>query len=162
MYPYVDEADSRLYEVVGLEPKDFRPRHYDADGRPVWGLNGQRRVWYNLPAVLRARDEGRSIVVVEGEKDCEALSALGFTATTIAGGAGAPAPTGTPDTFTGAHVVLIPDNDVPGRRFAARIGSLILPVAASVKLRSPRASREGRRVGLARRRRQSGRAPRFA
>ncbi len=134
VYRYEDEAGSRLYEVVRFEPKDFRPRHYDSGGRQVWGLNGQRRVWYNLPAVLRARDEGQLVIVVEGEKDCEALNALGFTATTIAGGAGAPVPTDTPRTFAGAHVALMPDNDVPGRRFAERVGRLILPMAASVKL----------------------------
>jgi len=134
VYRYEDEAGSRLYEVVRFEPKDFRPRHYDSGGRQVWGLNGQRRVWYNLLAVLRARDEGELVIVVEGEKDCEALNALGFTATTIAGGAGAPVPADTPRTFAGAHVALMPDNDVPGRRFAARVGRLILPVAASVKL----------------------------
>lgn len=134
VYPYEDEAGSRLYEVVRFEPKDFRPRHHDSSGRLVWGLNDQRRVWYNLPEVLRARDAGRLVVVVEGEKDCEALKALGFVSTTIAGGAGAPVPADTPRTFEGAHVVLIPDNDVPGRRFAERVGRLVLPVAASVRL----------------------------
>jgi putative DNA primase/helicase len=134
VYRYEDEAGSRLYEVVRFEPKDFRPRHYDSGGRVVWGLNGQRRVWYNLPAVLRARDEGELVIVVEGEKDCESLNGLGLVATTIAGGANAPVPHDTPRAFAGAHVVLIPDNDLPGRGFAERVGRSILPVATSVRL----------------------------
>src|SRR5262245_8133447 len=47
-YPYVDEQSSPLYEVVRLEPKDFRQRRPDGRGGWFWNLDGTRRVLYRL------------------------------------------------------------------------------------------------------------------
>lgn len=84
-YDYVDEAGELLYQAVRLRsPKSFRQRLPDGS----WKLGDVRRVLYRLPAVREAASSGRSVFVVEGEKDVEALEALGFVATCSPMGAG--------------------------------------------------------------------------
>ncbi len=111
-YRYVDEHGAHLYDVVRCEPKDFRQRR--ADG--AWKMAGVRRVLYHLDAL-----QGQSIVyVVEGEKDTDRLRAIGLAATTAPGGAGKWKPEYAQQ-LTAArteHVVILPDNDDPGRAHA--------------------------------------------
>ena len=106
------------------EPKDFLQRRPDTKkpGGWDWKLGDVRRVLYRLPDVLAAAAEERTIFLVEGEKDADALHERGLIATTNAGGA---------DKWkaefsvalTGAQVVLIPDNDEPGRKHVQRAGA---------------------------------------
>lgn len=65
-YSYHDEQGALLYQVVRYEPKTFKQRRPDGNDWK-WNLNGTRRVLYRLPDVLKAK----SVLVVEGEKDCE-------------------------------------------------------------------------------------------
>ena len=51
-------------------------------------LNGTRRVLYSLPRVIEAVAAGRTIYVVEGEKDVHAIERAGEVATCNPGGAG--------------------------------------------------------------------------
>ena len=57
-YPYTDEGGKLLYQVIRLEPKDFRQRRPDGNGGWIWSLGGIRRVLYRLPQ-LRACDRAR-------------------------------------------------------------------------------------------------------
>ncbi len=83
-YRYTDENGQHLYDVVRFEPKDFRQRA--ADG--TWSIKNIRRVLYRLPEL-----KGKAkVFITEGEKDADALWALGLPATTNAGGAGNGAP----------------------------------------------------------------------
>jgi hypothetical protein len=83
-YNYTDENDKLLFQVVRFEPKGFRQRRPDGNGGWEWSLNGTRRVLHRLPEVRKVK----SVLVVEGEKDCETAHKLGFVATCNAGGAG--------------------------------------------------------------------------
>jgi putative DNA primase/helicase len=83
--------------------------------------------------VRRAIREGLRVWLVEGEKDADALYSLGFTATTNAGGAGKWQPTYT-QALAGADVVILPDNDEPGRKHATDVAARLRPVAASVRV----------------------------
>lgn len=122
VYPYQDEAGRTLYEVLRLAPKDFRIRQPHG----AWGLGGARRVPYRLPALIQACKGGRLVFLVEGAKDVDKLRATGITATTILGGANAPLPDGFAGYFTGARlVVVLPDNDEPGRAYAARVAGAL-------------------------------------
>jgi putative DNA primase/helicase len=80
-YPYTDEFGAPLYEVVRLEPKDFRQRRATKTGW-TWKLGDVRRVLYRLPH-LRVE----TVYKVEGEKDADRLTNLKLPATTNAGGA---------------------------------------------------------------------------
>lgn len=114
-YPYVDEAGDLLFEVVRFEPKDFRQRKPDGNGGWLWSLKGTRRVLYNLPEVIQAVKEKRFILLVEGEKDADNLTMLGFVATTAPQGAGKWQKTFT-ETLEGARIALIPDRDEAGEK----------------------------------------------
>lgn len=99
-YIYTDESDKPLFEVCrfeyeedGQRKKTFLQRHYEpghpkakADGY-VWNLNGVRSVVYRLPEVVQAIKDGKTVYVVEGEKDADTMAALGYCATTNPGGA---------------------------------------------------------------------------
>lgn len=134
-YPYTDEAGELLFEVVRHEPKDFRQRRPDGNGGFIWNLKGVRQVPYRLPETIVAIAEERTVFIVEGEKDADRLWKLNIPATCNAGGAGngkwrddfAPL-------FEGAHVVIVPDNDDPGRNHAEGVARSLSSVAASVKV----------------------------
>ena len=85
-YPYRDEEGQLLYEVVRLEPKDFRLRRPGGPEGWTWNVNGVRRVLYKLPEL--ADPKTKLIYVVEGEKDVDSLAGIGITATCNPGGAG--------------------------------------------------------------------------
>lgn len=125
-YKYVDEAGAHLFDVVRFQPKDFRQRKPDG----TWNLNGVRRVLYRLPELLRAVD----VFIVEGEKDVESLAAIGLTATCNPGGAGKWRPEYSESFKAHQHVVVIPDNDEPGRTHAVDVAAALHGKVASVKI----------------------------
>jgi hypothetical protein len=115
-YPYHDECGVLLYETVRYEPKGFRQRRPDGDGRWIWNLKGARLVLYRLPDL-----QGKQgVAICAGEKDADSLAALGIPATTN--------PLGElkwRDAFTQQLVTagvkrvrIFPDNDDTGRRHA--------------------------------------------
>lgn len=132
-YDYTDAAGTLLFQVCRLEPKGFRQRRPDPakPGAWSWSLDGTERVLYRLPAVIQAKAEGRAVFLVEGEKDAEALAALGLCGTCNPGGAGKWLPAYT-EALTAATVILLPDKDTPGRRHAALVLRALTGKAASV------------------------------
>jgi putative DNA primase/helicase len=124
-YPYVDESGKLLYQVVRYEPKDFRQRKPDGKGGWTWKLGDVRRVLYGLPKVLAASD----VLFVEGEKDADKGSALGFTATT-SGSTGSWRPEFA-ETLRGKKVVIIADGDEPGRKHAQAVAASLFGKAES-------------------------------
>jgi putative DNA primase/helicase len=81
-------------------------------------MDGVRRVLYRYPEVLAAE----TVLVVEGEKGVDNLRAAGFVATTSPQGAkfwrdelALP--------LAGKHVIVIPDNDEPGRKHAQTVAA---------------------------------------
>jgi putative DNA primase/helicase len=129
-YPYVDEKGNLLFESVRFEPKDFRQRRPDSNGRWIWNLNGIRRVLYRLPKIATAE----KVWIAEGEKDVETLETLGIIATCNPGGAGKWL-----DDYAAAFksdqlVVIIPDNDEPGRRHAEQVARSLQGKVARIKI----------------------------
>jgi len=133
---YVDEGNQLLYEVVRFVPKDFRQRRPDPKAKDgyAWNLNGTRRVLYHLPEVLDAIRSGLPLFYVEGEKDADNLRAVGLRATTHAGGAKAWRPADYVEALRGARVVLLPDDDPPGRDLGRTIAKDLAGVAAEVRV----------------------------
>ena len=126
-YDYVDAAGDLLYQVVRWMPKTFRQRRPDGAGGWIWNLDDVRLVPYRLPDIRAATD----VVVVEGEKDADALAALGICATTKPMGSGSWPEELTPY-FEGKRVWVVPDNDDVGRKTAERTAAALSAVAASV------------------------------
>jgi hypothetical protein len=131
-YLYRDHAGVLLYKVVRYQPKDFRVLRPDPEspGKSVWGLPaGTPRVPYLLPELLASSGV---VFVCEGEKDVDALHAAGLTATTLAGGTSASWTESIVCHFRGRSVILLPDNDDPGREYMQRVGRALRPVAGAV------------------------------
>lgn len=127
-YDYVDSLGKLLYQVCRMEPKDFRQRRPDGNTGWHWNLKGIQPVLYRLPEIIR-HDE---IIIVEGEKDADAVASLGLCSTTCPMGAKK-----WKDTYNellqGKHVVLIPDNDNEGREHMVQVGASLNGIAASLK-----------------------------
>jgi 5S rRNA maturation endonuclease (ribonuclease M5) len=111
------------------EPKGFSLCRPDGNGGYLSGMGGVKPVLYRLPDVI-ASDE---VWIVEGEKDADALADLGITATTNFDGAGKWSETYN-EHLTGKHVILIPDQDEPGRAHMQKVAAALHGVAASVKI----------------------------
>jgi putative DNA primase/helicase len=126
-YDYTDEAGGLLYQVVRTEPKGFFQRRPDGYGGWI-KKKGRRQVLYHVREVL----ESPIVFLVEGEKDVETLRAHGLVATTNAGGAKAPWLSGFTEALRGREVVLIPDNDNPGRQRVLTIARALLGHAAQI------------------------------
>ena len=130
-YPYMDLDRRVLFEVVRYVPKDFRQRRPDGNGGHHWNLKGVRRLVYRWPDL-----KGPAVCIPEGEKDVDRLWAEGIPATTCAGGAGKWRREDAAQLKeTGIErVVIIPDNDEPGRDHAKQVATHCHTVGLEVRI----------------------------
>lgn len=124
-YDYRNADGSLAFQVVRLDPKDFRQRRPKRGGGWEWKA-GDRGLIYRLPELLAASDE-TIVFAGEGEKDIDRLIGLGLVATTSAGGAGKWSD-GNSRWLAGRRVAILADNDEAGAKDAtlklASIGSV--------------------------------------
>lgn len=132
-YDYVDESGELLSQVVRFSPKSFLQRRPDGENGWVWNLGGVRRVLYRLPAVLEAAAIGRTVYVVEGERDVHAIENAGGVATTGPGGAGKWRADYS-EALRGAHVIVVADRDDAGLTHGWSVYAALEGVAASVRV----------------------------
>lgn len=150
-YAYTDAAGRLLYEVVRCEPKDFKFRYPDGAGGWTWKKHPDQ-VLYHLPEVL----ENPIVFLCEGEKDAYKLREHDFVATTNAGGANAPWLDSYTEVLREHEVILIPDNDRPGRQRVLRIGRALQGNVCKANCSYSRRRRHQRRDGLVQCRPQRG------
>ncbi|MEU8891138.1 AAA family ATPase [Streptomyces sp. NPDC048442] len=122
-YPYADANGEIVYYVDRYVPKTFRPRM--ADGSK--GFPRERRILYQLPAVLAEAQSAGTVVLCEGEKDVDNLAKIGVVATTMPGGTGM----GWNDSYSASlqgvgEVVIIADRDDAGVKHARRVSASLL------------------------------------
>lgn len=115
-YIYQDEAGKPLYKKIRTEDKKFYISTYSASGMWEKGLKCNQRVLYHLPEVLKAKEMGTSIFLVEGEKDADRLRLQGLVATTPIEGAGSSLRGEYIAQFEGSSVVLLYDEDIAGHK----------------------------------------------
>jgi hypothetical protein len=136
-WEYQDENRTTVFVKqrmkIGESGKTYRLYKIDSDGRRSTSLGDARIVPYKLPELLDAKTAGRIIYVVEGEKAADALTSIGVTATTAHTGAGS-WPEAITEYFAGANVVILPDNDLPGWRYAQKAVEAIWGNAKNVKV----------------------------
>lgn len=133
-YVYRDEHGNPLFRVQRKANKQFPQQRWDGS-KYLTGkgnMDGCRRVPFMLPELL-ASDDSETVFIVEGEKDVLNLRAIGLTATTSPQGAGKFHKCETA-AFTGRRVVVIPDNDNPGRDHADSIGQGLQGIASEVRI----------------------------
>jgi hypothetical protein len=111
--------------------KEIRPISRHADGWRLEQMTEPRPI-LGLPEITKV--VGR-IFIVEGEKAVDALAALGLPASTSSGGAMA---AGKSDwsPLAGREVVILPDNDEAGRKYAADVAGILhdLDATTTVKI----------------------------
>lgn len=128
------QADGTPYLRV-VRP-GFYQSHWSG-GAWVSGAPKGPKIPYRLPEMLAAaRDGVADVLIVEGEKDADNLTTLGFVATTNSGGADPGSGTKfTPELahwFEGKNVYVLLDNDEAGEKHAAHVVETLSDVAQSV------------------------------
>ena len=132
-YDYRDETGELLFQVVRFEPKDFKQRRPDGRGGWVWKLGDARRVPYLLPELMKSVAAGQTIFIPEGEKDVDNLRAVGLEATTSPGGV-KKWRNEYSNHLRGADVVVLVDNDAPGREHAGQVAASLRGIAKRVRV----------------------------
>lgn len=133
VYDYRNHEGKLIYQVVRMEPKDFRQRRVDpASGRLLWDMKGVTKVPYRLNELIGKE----TIYVVEGEKDADTLWSCKLPATTNSGGAGK-----WEDAYAAmlkdagvVRAVLLPDNDAAGLRHMEHVAASLKSVDIAVNL----------------------------
>lgn len=136
-YDYIDETGTLLFQVCRYEvdgSKTFRQRRPgDAPGTWTWGVKDVRQIPYRLDSMLEAVARDAVVFIVEGEKDVDNLAAIGVPATCNAMGAGK-WPEELNEHFRGANVIILPDNDDPGRKHKDVVGRALTGIASSIQV----------------------------
>ncbi len=127
-YIYTDLQGNPLRRVIRYEPKTFRQQHFKND-KWVWGRGNTEDVLYNQPEIVQAE----TVFIVEGEKDCESLKKFELVATTCINGAGKWKDSYNAQ-FKGKKVIILPDNDEPGKEHALMVAQSVKGIAESVKI----------------------------
>jgi putative DNA primase/helicase len=117
----------------GKREKTFRVRQPDAKGGWRWVAKGVPIYPYRLPQLTEAIATEHFVLVVEGERKCDLLAKWNVIATCCCGGAKKWRPEHSAF-LRGADVVILPDNDQPGREHADAVAASLQGIAARVRL----------------------------
>lgn len=133
-YPYINEDGEVLYEIWKMENTEepyytMRPLE---NGEYKRGLGKVKTIPYNLPNIIKAKEEGKVIIVTEGESKVDVFNQLGYYATTV--------PFSNTDKWRDkynkylkyANVLVVADNDDKGREFADLTFDTISDVANNI------------------------------
>jgi AAA domain-containing protein len=135
VYDYCDETGKLLFQSLRYEPpgqpKKFKQR--TGPDQEKWSIKGVRIVPYRLPELLADLAADHVVFIVEGEKDVNSLRTHNVPATCNPMGAGKWWPEFN-HYFRGADVVLVPDNDQPGREHAQLVISNLQGVAGRIRM----------------------------
>lgn len=139
VYRYFDVDGVFQYGKERIEPgrdgkkKEFAFFHLAKDDTRRAGRGSSPPLLYGLHRLATAT-EYDAVFVVEGEGKADALTAWGLVAVCTDSGAAGRWPENFNHLFTGRRVVILPDNDAPGEKYAARVAAALADVAASVEL----------------------------
>ena len=133
-YDYTDENGKLLYQIVRFEDKKFGIRRPDGRNGWIWNANEVKKTLYRLPEIKKARENNELIIFCEGEKDVQNVKVkLNLTATTSPLGANS-WKEDYANSLAGLDVVVLPDNDEAGRKYAETVANSIFNKAQSVKV----------------------------
>lgn len=133
VYDYKDANGKYLYSKIRFFGKVIRYAVIDKKN-DSFTMEKPKGVYslYNLPAAIRAIKKGYPVYITEGEKDVDTLKNLGFTAVTA--GSVSDWRSEFAHYFTGARVVILPDNDAPGLELKDKILKSLRAFAHSIKV----------------------------
>lgn len=136
VYAFRDETGELLFEEVrrqvpGRKRKRIIVRRPDGQGGYINNIEGVRRVLYRLPELLASAGQGVRTYIVEGPNKVDALRAIGLVATCNPLGAGKWSDDYA-EFLRDRDLVVLPDNDKPGRRHAEKVALSARGVAKSI------------------------------
>lgn len=138
VFRFFDAEGRPAYQKKRIEPgrdgrkKEFAFEHFTSTGTAP-GRGDNPALLYGLP-LLATAPPGEVVFVVEGEGKADALTAWGFIAVCTDSGAAGRWPEGFNQYFTGRRVVLLPDNDPPGEKYAGTVAAALQPLADSIEV----------------------------
>ncbi len=134
MWTYRDAGSEPVGVVIRWDTptgKTIRPVSKISTGWVIGAMPDPRPL-YRLPELLTR--SGEQVVVCEGEKATDAAAGLGLLATTSIGGAKAAGKSDwTP--LAGREVVILPDHDEAGKRYAADVTSVLAKLTPPATVR---------------------------
>jgi hypothetical protein len=144
-YDYADEDGNLIFQKVRNHPGEEPPfwiRHLEGTSWVKGRDKAHAGTIYRLPQVRKAIEEGRAIVIVEGEKDVDRLWRLGIPATCNPDGASEPGKHPKwrqqhSEHLRGSDVILTGDNDDAGRAHMESTALSLSGVAARVRVLNP-------------------------
>ena len=131
-YDYCDLSGKLIYQVCRLKPKSFRQRRPDSKNpeKWIWNMDGITALPYHIKNVI----DNKTVYIVEGEKCADDLiDKFKLPATTFHGGSGKYYPEILPY-FKDKNIILLPDNDAPGKEHMERLAHVFVKTAASIKI----------------------------
>jgi putative DNA primase/helicase len=122
-YIYIDLSGVPRLRITRHETntgeKTFRQEHLNKKGYWVPGGIGNQMLWPFMYEDWFTSNEP-FLFIVEGEKCVRLLRGMRFAATTFIGGANGWRPHYA-EYFEGRNVIILPDNDAPGKKFAGEV-----------------------------------------
>ena len=129
-YTYRNAEGNISFQACRFPNKEMRFRRPDGNGGWIWDLKGAPNIPYNLNLI---KESTSTVLIAEGEKDCDFLVDLGLVATTNRGGGGN-WKADINSYFQDRDVVILPDNDAVGRDHAQSVASHLCNIANSIKI----------------------------
>lgn len=133
-YPYPNEEGEVVYEIHRMQNAEqpFYTVRPLGNGEFKTGLGKVKTIPYNLPNVIKAKENNEVIFITEGESKADVLNELGYVATTV--------PFKGTDKWISkynkylkyANVLIVADNDDNSRAFAENTFEEISDVANKV------------------------------
>ncbi len=134
-FEYQNTEGGILYVKERIEPgrngraKEFIFKHLEGD-KWVTGRGGEA-VIYNLSLVLKSK----YVFITEGEAKADLLvRQFNLTTTCLDSGAQSPFKDGYLKYFEGKEIIILPDNDTPGKQYADRIASALYGKVKAIKI----------------------------
>ena len=143
-YDYIDEDGKYRYSKLRYKSNDEGKviRYARITGEKcVSGDGNAKHVLFKLPELITAVRSHKTIFYAEGEKDVRTLNRMGFTATTA--GSVSDWRLDFAHFFIGAEVVILGDNDQPGRNLVRQIKADLRSAALSVRTVFPSEEEHG-------------------
>ncbi len=117
IYKYQKADGTLAYTKKRLDYDDGKKSFFFSMPDGTKGLKDTKHLFYNLPGI----DKAKIIYFAEGEKCADAIIEQGYTATTLDSGANSKFYKEYIKYFKDKEVIIIPDNDEPGMKYAKMI-----------------------------------------
>ena len=135
VYVYTDKDNNPLYVNIRFFPKDFRQYSIIDEGE-YYKLQFKGRIEklvpYKFPKISKTINDGKTIFIVEGEKDADNLEKLGLTATSLK--MKDEQLSEYAELFRGAHISIIGDKDEAGDKYVNNIKKYLYEYCRSIRV----------------------------